>query len=115
MDCDFIKDKIDNRFLSLGFQELLLIFQKDFKGNLNNLKPDVFLARTTYSNINEYAVKSKNDIEKSIALLNAEFGVPELNMIKDEYSVYKWKGVYNQLILTCRADELTTTLIYTKE
>lgn len=115
MDCDFIKDKIDNRFLSLGFQELLLIFQKEFKGNLNNLKPDVFLARTTYSNINEYAVKSKNDIEKSKALFNEEFGLPELNMIKNEYSVYKWKGAYHELILTCRVDELTTTLIYTKQ
>ena len=48
IDCGYISDKIDKRFLNLGFQELLLIFQKDFKGNLKDLKPDVFLARITY-------------------------------------------------------------------
>lgn len=115
IDCGYISDKIEKRFLNLGFQELLLIFQKDFKGNLKDLKPDVFLARITYSSLNEYTTKSKNDIEKSIALLNGEFGVPELNMIKNGTSTYKWRGVYYQIYLTSRADELTTTLIYSKE
>lgn len=113
-DCDFIIEKIDPRFINLGFQELLLIFQKGFKGDLINLKPDIFLARITYSDINEYVINSKNDIEKSIALLNLEFGTPVLNMKKDEYAIYKWKGVHNEIILTCRSDELTTTLLYTK-
>jgi hypothetical protein len=114
-DCEYIHDKIDTKFLSIGFKELLLIFPKGYKGKLDSLNPDMFLARISYVDINEYEDKSNKDIEKILTVLKDEYGEPELNLIKDKYSVYKFNGVYYQIIVTCREDELTTTLIYTKK
>ena len=114
-DCDHIIDKIDTEFLNIGFKELLLIFPKGYKGKLDSLNPDMFLARISYTDIKEYEGKSNKDIEKILSVLKVEYGEPELNTIKDKYSVYKFNGVYYQIIVTCREDELTTTLIYTKK
>ena len=114
-DCEYIHDKIDTKFLNIGFKELLLIFPKGYKGKLDSLKPDMFLARISYVDVREYVGKSNKDIEKILSILKDEYGEPELNMIKDKYSVYKFDGVYYQIIVTCREDELTTTLIYTKK
>lgn len=114
-DCEYIHDKIDTKFLNIGFKELLLIFPKGYKGKLDSLNPDMFLARISYADVREYVGKSNKDIEKILSILKDEYGEPELNMIKDKYSVYKFDGVYYQIILTCREDELTTTLIYTKK
>ena len=114
-DCDYIFDKIDLKFSNLGFKNLRLGFPKGNKGKLEDLKPVFFLAFINYKDNSDYAFKSKSDILKTYTLLKEEFGEPELNMIKDKYSVYKWKGVYFQIILTCREDELSTTLICTKE
>lgn len=114
IDCDY-NNKIDSKFLNIGFNELLLIFQKGYKGKLDSLNPDTFLARISYTDISDYTSKSNNDITKILSLLKYEYGVPELNMIRDKYSVFKWNDVYSQIILTCRLDELTTTLIYTKK
>jgi hypothetical protein len=49
--------------------------------------------------------KTNKDIEKILSILKDEYGEPELNMIKDKYSVYKFDGVYYQIIVTCREDE----------
>jgi len=114
-DCDYIHDKIDTKFLNIGFKELLLIFPKGYKGKLDSMNPDMFIGRISYTDISDYASKSNNDITKILSLLKDEYGEPELNMIKDKYSVYNWNGVYYQIIVTCREDELTTTLIYTKK
>jgi hypothetical protein len=114
-DCDYITDKIDINFLNIGFKELLLFFPKVKKVKLDKLIPDFILARIIYNDISDYSAKSNNDIIKILSLLKGEYGEPELNMIKDKYSVYKWNGVYYQIIVTCREDELTTTLIYTKK
>ena len=103
------------RLLNIGFKELLLIFPKGYKGKLESLNPDIFLARISYTDIRDYVGKSNKDIEKILSLLKVEYGEPELNMIRDKYSVYKWNGVYYEIIVTCREDELTTTLIYTKK
>ena len=62
-----------------------------------------------------YLLTFEKDISKTKYLLNQQFGNPELNMVREKYSVYKWKGVNYQIILTSREDELSTTLIYTKE
>lgn len=114
-DCDYVLNKIEAKFLKLGFKELLLLFPKGFKGKLDDLKPEMFLARIRYIDNVNYANKSNNDISKILSILNEEYGEPELNMIRDKYSVYKWKGVYYKIVLTCREDELTTTLIYKKD
>jgi hypothetical protein len=115
IDCDYIRNKIDSKFLNLGFKEMLLIFPKGYKGILDSLHPDMFLARISYADVREYVGKSNRDIEKILSILKDEYGEPELNMIKDKYSVYKINDVYYQIIVTCREDELTTTLIYTKK
>lgn len=114
-DCDYIHDKIDVKFLNIGFKEFRLIFPKGYKGKLENLKPEIFLARISYNDTSDYTIKSNNDIKKILILLKDEYGEPELNMTRDKYSIYKWKSNFYQIILTCREDELTTTLIYTKE
>jgi hypothetical protein len=114
-DCDHINDKIDTKFLNIGFKELLLIFPKGYKGKLDSLNPDMFIGRISYVDVKEYESKSNKDIRIILSILKDEYGEPELNMIKDKYSVYKFNGVYYQIILTCREDELTTTLIYTKK
>lgn len=114
-DCDYIRDKIDTKFLNIGFKEMFLFFPKDTKEKLNILKPDFFLARISYYNTSDYDIKSKNDVKKILSILKDKYGEPELNMIKDKYSVYKLNNVYCQIIVTCREDELSTSLIYTKK
>jgi hypothetical protein len=114
-DFSHIREKFYSKFLNLGLKELLLIFPQGYKGNLNVLKPDMFLARIRYSNVDDYWNKSNNDVKKILSLLNNVYDKPELNMIREKFSVYKWKGLNSQIILTCREDELTTTLIYSKE
>ena len=114
-DCDYIRDKIDTKFLNIGFKELLLIFPKGHTGKMESLSPGIFIARIYYTDIREYINKSNIDIEKILSILKDDYGEPELNMIKDKYSVYKLNDVYCQIIVTCREDELTTTLIYTKK
>ena len=114
-NCDFIHDKIDSKFLDLKFNEMLLFFPTGHKGKLIELKPDLFIARKYYTSISDYYSNSPYDIDRIKKLLSEVYGNPELNMEKDKYSVYKWKGVYYQIIITCREDDLTTALIYTKE
>ena len=114
-DCDYIRNKIDDKFLNIGFKELLLIFPKGYTGKMENLSPGIFIARIYYTDIREYINKSNKDIERTLSILKDDYGEPELNMIKDKYSVYKLNDVYCQIIVTCREDELTTTLIYTKK
>ena len=82
---------------------------------MENLSPGIFIARIYYTDIREYINKSNKDIERTLSILKDDYGEPELNMIKDKYSVYKLNDVYCQIIVTCREDELTTTLIYTKK
>ena len=116
IDCDYIQDKIESKFLNLGFKELLLIFPKGCnKRSVDSLRPELFLARISYSDIVDYTTKSNYDIRKILTHLVDKYDEPELNIIKDKYSVYKWEGVNYQIILTCREDELSTTLIYSKQ
>jgi hypothetical protein len=114
-NCDYILNKIDDKFLTLRFNEMRLLFQKGYKGELDRLKPEMFIAEIRYANYREYSNKSNNDIRKIISLLKEEYGEPEQNTVKDKYSLYKWKSVHCEIILTCREDELATTLIYSKE
>ena len=111
-DCNFILKNIDTKFLNIGFKELLLIFPKGSYDKLDNLSPDLFLARITYADKNDYIFKSKNDINKVLSLLQNNFGKPVINTIVDEYSIYKWENSFYSLILTCRQDELATTVMY---
>ena len=114
-DFEFSRDKINRSFLDIGFDELLLGFPRGMETKLNELKPEIFLARKNYKDINEYLYKYNIDITKSIALINQEFGNPKSSKLNDKYSVYEWKTFYSYIILTCREDDLTTTLIYTKQ
>ena len=113
-DFEYSYDKIDKTFSEIGFNELLLGFPKGMQSNLQELQPEIFLARKNYKDIKDYYITSESDISKTKYLLNQEFGDPESNMIRDKYLVYEWNGVNYQIVLTCREDELTTTLIYTK-
>lgn len=108
-------NKIDSALLNIGFSELLLCFPKNINANLNTLSPDLFIARISYQNKISYKEKSETDMIKLLNVLNNKYGSADLNMKKELYSVYKWNGVYNETILTCREDELTTTLIYIKK
>jgi hypothetical protein len=114
-DFKYSHDKISKSFLDLGFDELLLGFPRGMQSKLAHLQPVLFLGRKSYENIESYLHEFENDISKTKYLLNQQFGNPELNMVREKYSVYQWKGVNYQIVLTSREDELTTTLIYTKE
>ena len=113
-DFEYSQDKISSTFLDIGFQELLLGFPREENPNLKELRPLMFLARKSYSSVYDYATSANADISKTLELVKKVFGDPILNMIRDDYSVYRWEGVYYEIILTCREDELSTTLIYMK-
>jgi hypothetical protein len=114
-DFKYSHDKISKSFFDISYDELLLGFPRGMQTKLRELQPELFLARKSYKDIKNYLNTSEKDISKTKYLLNQEFGNPELNMIRDKYSLYKWKGVNYQITLTCREDELSTTLIYIKE
>lgn len=114
-DFEYSHDKISKSFLDIGYDELLLGFPRGMQTELRDLQPELFLARKSYNDMENYLHTFKKDISKTKYLLNQQFGNPELNMVRDKYSLYKWKGVNYQIVLTSREDELTTTLIYTKE
>ena len=114
-DFEYSHDKISKSFLDIGYDELLLGFPRGMQTKLRDLQPELFLARKSYKVMENYLLTFEKDISKTKYLLNQQFGNPELNMVREKYSVYKWKGVNYQIILTSREDELSTTLIYTKE
>lgn len=112
-DFEFSISKVDQRFLDLGFQELLLCFPKGGKTYSKDLKPHFFMARNTYSS-GEYKAKSQSDIVKIKSLIIEYYGEAGLNMVREEYSTYKWEGVFYQIVLNTNKDDLMTTLIYVK-
>jgi hypothetical protein len=114
-DFEYSHDKISKSFLDIGYDELLLGFPRGMETKLRDLQPELFLARKSYNDMENYLHTFEKDISKTKYLLNQQFGNPELNMVREKYSLYKWKGVNYQIVLTSREDELTTTLIYTKE
>lgn len=114
IDLNQYKDKIDNKFLKLGFSELLLAFPKKETRNLNELKPEIFIARIRYSDYSDYMNKSPKDLENILFLMRDEFGEANLNEVRDKYSNYKWSGVYYDIALTCREDELAISFFYLK-
>ena len=114
-DFEYSHNKISKSFMGIGYGELLLGFPRGMQNNLENLEPILFLARKSYKNSKDYLDYYKMDISTMKDLLKQEYGEPELNIIKDKYSIYKWKGIYYEIILTSREEELTTTLIYAKE
>lgn len=114
-DFEYSHDKISKSFLDIGYDELLLGFPRGMQTKLRDLQPELFLARKSYKDMEYYLHTFEKDISKTKHLLNQQFGNPKLNMVREKYSVYKWKGVNYQIVLTSREDELSTTLIYTKE
>lgn len=112
---DNSNNKIDQTFLNIGFSELLLCFPKQKNANLKTLSPDLLIARISYDNKIAYQERSSSDMVKILKILNNKFGSADLNMKKEQYSVYKWNGVYDETALTCREDELKITLIYNKQ
>jgi hypothetical protein len=114
-DFNYSHNKISKSFMDIGYDELLLGFPRGMQDRLNELQPELFLSRKVYKDIEDYSNRSEIDIKKTIYLLKQEFGNPELNMIRDKFSTYEWKGTNYKIILTCRQDELNTTLIYIKE
>lgn len=113
-------NQIEPKFINLGFTELLLGFQNKYKMdstnvNTRNLKPELFVAKIYYSDLNAYKLKSGSDIKKILVFLKEKFGDAELNMVKDTYSVFKWNSVYFETILTCREDALSITFLCTKK
>jgi hypothetical protein len=113
-DFEFSVGKIEQRFLDLGFQELLLCFPKDGRTSSKDLKPHLFLARNSYST-SDYLSRSRSDILKIKSLIVERYGEAELNAVTADYSTYKWEGALYQVVLTTRKDELTTTLMYVKK
>ena len=106
---------IDPKFKTLGFEELLLGFQKNSKKKLSELPPDFFLARTNYSDNLSYQTNSPGFISKALSLFVREFGDPVLNINKETYVLYKWSDVYFDAFLTSRLDERSATFLYVKK
>lgn len=111
-DFNYYHNKIDPKFMEIGFTELLLGFPKGMQSKLDVLKPEILIARIYYNDKTKYKTRSNDDVMKILSLLKEEFGDADLNIIKEDYSLYKWNGVYYETILTCREDELTTTYTY---
>lgn len=101
-DFKFTHNKINNTFINLGFDELLLGFPRGMETKLGDLQPELFLARKKYEDRGDYLQKYEKDISNTKYLLSQTFGNPELNIIKDKYSVYNWKGINYQIILTSK-------------
>ncbi len=59
-------------------------------------------------------MKSRSDISKIKSLIIDQYGEAELNMDKEDSSTYKWEGVFYEIILTTRKDDMKTTLLYLK-
>jgi hypothetical protein len=112
---EYYNPNIDAKFKLLGFEELLLGFQKNTKIKLSELSPDFFLARTKYRDKEAYQTKSPREIIKAFTLFVREFGEPVLSSKKETYELYKWSDVYFDAILTSRLDELSTTFLYIKK
>jgi len=112
-DFEFSITKVDQRFLDLGFHELLLGFPKDGKTYSKDLKPQLFLARNSYSLL-DYDEKSQSDIMKIKSLIVERYGEAGLNMVREEYSTYKWEGAFYQITLSTRVEDLTVVLLYFK-
>lgn len=113
-DFKYYHDKIDSELLNLKFEELLLGFPKGNTQNFDKLKPELFIARKNYTDLSTYLINSRNDLTKSYDLLIKRFGDPDLNMIREKFTVYRWKKAYFDIVLTCREDELSTTILYVK-
>jgi ABC-type Fe3+-citrate transport system substrate-binding protein len=114
-DCDYSKNKLLKEFSDFDFTLLLLGFPKGYVGNFNQLKPEVFFAIKKYKNTEEYLNKSKNDISNMKKIISAEYGYPELNMINEKYSIFKWKNAYFEIILNSREEELFTQIMCLKQ
>jgi hypothetical protein len=112
-DFEYYHNNIDKRLLSLGFDELLLGFPRGKQTQLNTLKPELFISRIFYTP-NNYELKSRSDISKIKSLIIDQYGEAELNMDKEDSSTYKWEGVFYEIILTTRKDDMKTTLLYLK-
>lgn len=108
-------DRIDRRFYNLNFDELLLSFPRGMTNlDLQELQPLIFLGRINYSNLGDYRQKAISDTQALLALIKSEYGEAELNMVREEFSVYKWSSTLYEIVLTCREDELSTTVVYLK-
>jgi len=114
-DFEYSHDKININFLNIGYDELLLGFPKSMEGKLRDCRPEIFLSRKYYRDLTDYLKKSDNDISITKDLLINVFGEPQLNSIRDKSSVFQWKGDNYQIILSCKEDDLLTTVIYIKQ
>lgn len=113
-DFEYSKSKVKKEFLDLGFNELLLCFPVGKQSELKTLSPELFIGRISYDNPIYYKSRSENDISKLLALFKREFGDPDLDLEKEDVTLYKWESPKRTLILTCRLDELNTAVYYMK-
>lgn len=111
---EYSHDKIDKDFFNIGFQELLLGFERENQGSLSELSPEFFLARKTFKNRADYLQNHQKDLAELLQMIKSEFGLADLNMVRDEFEVYNWDKSYYQISLTCRLDEQMIMVMYTK-
>ena len=113
-DIDYYLETAELHPVFEGIDEFVVGFQRMENPDLNLLKPEMFLARIKYSP-EEYDLKGKNDALRILTFVKNNFGDAELNMVRDEYSTYKWGRVNFDIVLTTRKDDLMTTLMYFKK
>tara|TARA_B110000090_G_C13295839_1_gene413810 strand:- start:122 stop:649 length:528 start_codon:yes stop_codon:yes gene_type:complete len=112
---DYYQNKFKPKISSLGFTELLLGFPKGMYSKLKILKPKMLIAFINYDSNNHFKSKSSQDLKRLLIILKEKFGEADLNMVKEDVSVFKWNGVFYEVVLTSRKDELTTTFVYIKK
>ncbi len=106
--------KINRDFLNLNFTEILLCFPKTEKPNLNELKPELLIARIRYENYSDYINKSSIDIKKILSVLRKEFGESKLSEVKENFSYYNWEDLNYSASLVFDEKNLTATFAYLK-
>lgn len=107
--------KINRDFLNLNFTEILLCFPKVDNPNLNELKPELLIARIRYENYNDYINKSSIDSKKILSVLRKEFGESKSSEVKEKFSYYYWEELKYTAALNFVEKDLTATFAYLKK
>jgi len=115
VDFKFSQEQMNYDFLKIGFSELLLGFPRGQQTELRTLKPQMFLGRKYYSSVSDYYNRVLLDVKQIKNMLVRNYGEPIVNMTKSSFMVFKWELNDSEIILTCREDELSTSLILLKK
>jgi hypothetical protein len=115
VDFEYSQEQMDSEFLKIGFSELLLGFPRGQQTALHSLQPKMFLGRKYYSSIADYYDKVLLDVKLLKTFLIRNYGEPIINMTRSSFMVFKWDVNDSEIILTCREDELSTSLILLKK